>query len=159
MSERHLRFPIDQNSIEGQRDAISRGKKGESQGGRFFRGRRGVKVLIVRIQKITFRYPEHRALCDSNCARRNISVSCRHFRGRIFKVWSTKAGLLTLNGGMELREVEWYLPESEAAELLSCNYRKVRGLVEKGVLSYIITPDRKLKISEESVHRFLSRKT
>jgi len=66
---------------------------------------------------------------------------------------------LTLNGGMELREIEWYLPESEAAELLSCNYRKVRGLVEKGVLSYIITPDRKLKISEESVHRFLSRKT
>ena len=54
-------------------------------------------------------------------------------------------------------EVEWYLPESEAAELLSCNYRKVRGLVEKGVLSYIITPDRKLKISEESVRRFLGR--
>ncbi len=66
---------------------------------------------------------------------------------------------MTLNGGMELREVEWYLPESEAAELLNCNYRKVRGLVEKGVLSYIITPDRKLKISEESVHRFLNRKT
>lgn len=56
-------------------------------------------------------------------------------------------------------EVKWYLPESEAAELLSCNYRKVRGLVEKGELSYIIMPDRKLKISEESVQRLLNRKT
>ena len=55
--------------------------------------------------------------------------------------------------------VEWYLPESEAAELLSCNYRKVRGLAEKGVLSYMIMPDLKLKISEESVRRFLGDKT
>ena len=54
--------------------------------------------------------------------------------------------------------VEWYLPESEAAEILDCNYRKVRGLAEKGVLGYIIMPDRKLKISEESVRRFLSDK-
>ncbi len=58
-----------------------------------------------------------------------------------------------------MSEVEWYLPESEAAELLNCNYRQIRGFVEEGILSYIITPNRKLKISEESVYRFLNRKT
>lgn len=58
-----------------------------------------------------------------------------------------------------MRKPEWYFPESEAAVILSCNHRKIRELAEKGILSYIITPDRKLKISEESVNRFLARKT
>ncbi|SPF41597.1 hypothetical protein SBDP1_350005 [Syntrophobacter sp. SbD1] len=58
-----------------------------------------------------------------------------------------------------MSEVEWYLPESEAVELLNCNYRQLRGFAEKGILSYTITPNRKLKNSEEPVHRFLSRKT
>ncbi|SPF39227.1 hypothetical protein SBDP1_230020 [Syntrophobacter sp. SbD1] len=54
-----------------------------------------------------------------------------------------------------MREFEWYLPESEAAELLGCHYRKVRELAERRALSFLIMPDHKLKISKESVLRLM----
>jgi len=57
--------------------------------------------------------------------------------------------------GGDVREFEWYLPESEAAELLGCHYRKVRELAERRALSFLIMPDHKLKISKESVLRLM----
>ena len=62
-------------------------------------------------------------------------------------------------GAREVREFEWYLPESEAATLLGCHYRKVRELAKRGTLSFLIMPDHKLKISEESVLRLIDRIT
>ncbi len=57
-----------------------------------------------------------------------------------------------------MKNFEWYLPEYEAADLLGCHHREVRELVKKGVLSFIIMPDRKLKISEKSVQKILERR-
>ena len=54
-----------------------------------------------------------------------------------------------------MKNFEWYLPEGEAADLLGCHHREVREFARKGALGFIITPDRKLKISEKSVQNIL----
>jgi predicted site-specific integrase-resolvase len=52
-------------------------------------------------------------------------------------------------------KAEWYLPVSHVADLLGCNRRELRDLLKTGVLSYILMPDSKIKISEDSVFRLM----
>jgi hypothetical protein len=59
-------------------------------------------------------------------------------------------------GGWKMEQkAEWYLPVSQVADLLGCNWREIQDLLQTGVLSYILMPDSKIKISEDSVFRLM----
>jgi hypothetical protein len=61
-------------------------------------------------------------------------------------------------GRTELEEkAEWYLPVSQAAELLGCNWLEIQDLLKTGLLSFILMPDSKIKISEDSVFRLMEK--
>jgi len=53
------------------------------------------------------------------------------------------------------QKTEWFLPVSQVADLLGCDLREVQKLLATGVLSYIRMPDRKIKVSEDSVSAFM----
>jgi hypothetical protein len=58
----------------------------------------------------------------------------------------------------ELEEkAEWYLPVSQAAELLGCNWLEIQDLLKTGLLSFILMPDSRIKISEDSVFRLMEK--
>ena len=52
-------------------------------------------------------------------------------------------------------KAEWYLPVSHAADLLGCNRLEIEHLLNSGLLSFIMMPDSKIKISEDSVSRLM----
>ena len=54
------------------------------------------------------------------------------------------------------KEIEWYLPVSVVADQLGCNSRDVCELAEKGIVHFIRMPGNGIKISEQSVHLFMS---
>jgi hypothetical protein len=61
-------------------------------------------------------------------------------------------------GRTELADkAEWYLPVSQAADLLGCNWLEIQDLLKTGILSFILMPDSKIKISEDSVFRLIER--
>ncbi len=80
------------------------------------------------------------------------------FESRAFRDGTSRIFLASVYRGPNMKNFEWYLPEYEAADLPGCRHREVRELVKKGVLSFIIMPDRKLKISENSVQKILERR-
>ena len=57
------------------------------------------------------------------------------------------------------KETEWYLPISIATEMLGCHFKEVYALVEKQLLGCILMPQGKIKISEESIRRFMGQAT
>jgi hypothetical protein len=52
-------------------------------------------------------------------------------------------------------KAEWYLPVSQVAELLGCNWPEIQDLMRTGLLSFIMMPDSRIKISEDSVFRLM----
>jgi len=54
-------------------------------------------------------------------------------------------------------KAEWYLPVSQAAELLGCNWLEIQDMLKTGLLSFILMPDSKIKISEDSVFRLMEK--
>jgi hypothetical protein len=50
---------------------------------------------------------------------------------------------------------EWYLPVSQVADILHCNWREVYKLVAMGRLAYIRMPKSGIRISEKSVCGFM----
>jgi predicted site-specific integrase-resolvase len=52
-------------------------------------------------------------------------------------------------------KAEWYLPVSHAADLLGCNRLEMLHLLKTGLLSFIMMPDSRIKISEDSVSRLM----
>jgi hypothetical protein len=59
-------------------------------------------------------------------------------------------------GRTELEDkAEWYLPVSQAAEILGCNWLEIKDLLKTGILSFILMPDSRIKISEDSVFRLM----
>lgn len=50
---------------------------------------------------------------------------------------------------------EWFLPVSQVADLLECDLRQVHKLLAAGKLAYIRMPDKKIKISEDSLSAFI----
>lgn len=53
-----------------------------------------------------------------------------------------------------MERMEWYLPVSQAAEILGCHRRDVYRLAQMGKLSFVKLPDSDIKISEQSILRF-----
>ncbi|MCE5334521.1 MAG: helix-turn-helix domain-containing protein [Desulfobacteraceae bacterium] len=51
--------------------------------------------------------------------------------------------------------IQWYLPVSEAAELLECHRRDVLRLLDQGRFSFIRMPGSGIRISETSLRDFL----
>ncbi|MCE5333326.1 MAG: helix-turn-helix domain-containing protein [Desulfobacteraceae bacterium] len=53
-----------------------------------------------------------------------------------------------------MERMEWYLPVSQAAEILGCHRREVYRLARMGQLSFVKLPDSEIKISEQSILHF-----
>lgn len=51
--------------------------------------------------------------------------------------------------------IQWYLPVSEAADLLECHRRDVFRLLDEGRFAYIRMPGNGIRISEASLRDFL----
>lgn len=50
---------------------------------------------------------------------------------------------------------EWYIPVSQAAEMIGCHWRGIYELMDKGFLAWVLVPPNKVRISLDSVHRYL----
>lgn len=58
----------------------------------------------------------------------------------------------------EMEKVIWYVPLSQAAEMIGCRPREVYMLIEQGKLDFIEAPKGKIKVSKESLQRYLADK-
>ncbi len=54
-----------------------------------------------------------------------------------------------------MEQLEWYLPVSQAAEILGCHRRDIYKLANVGQLSFVQLPDSEIKISENSIHQLM----
>jgi excisionase family DNA binding protein len=53
------------------------------------------------------------------------------------------------------KEFSWYIPVSSAADILDCHWRKIYELIQQGELESIQMPWKTIKISEDSIERYL----
>lgn len=51
--------------------------------------------------------------------------------------------------------VDWYVPVSQAADMLGCHCRQVRELIDRGVLARISLPPNRIRVSKASVVNYL----
>lgn len=52
--------------------------------------------------------------------------------------------------------VSWYIPVSCAADILECHWRKIHELIQLGKLESIQMPWKTIKVSKDSIERYLS---
>jgi predicted site-specific integrase-resolvase len=56
-----------------------------------------------------------------------------------------------------MEKVIWCVPLSQAAEMIGCRPKEVYLLIEQGKLDFIEAPKGKIKVSKESLQRYLGR--
>ena len=51
--------------------------------------------------------------------------------------------------------IEWYVPVSQAAEMLDCHRLKIYELIDRGALDHIRMPQNRLRVSKTSLVEYL----